>query len=87
MRHQFECHTIRKLDMQFFSKPVKKRLIDQHEPIPVGEVEESDWAAWADSVGFQDSQPMDFQTTEKLPIAPAEGNLIDVFACVTRRSQ
>lgn len=73
--------------MHFFNKPFKKRAIDPHEPIPVGEVEESDWAAWADSVGFQDSQPMDFQITEKLPITPAEGNLIDVFASVTRRSQ
>jgi hypothetical protein len=75
------------MNMQFFNKTVKKRVIDPLEPIPVGEVEESDWAAWADSIGFQDSQPMDFQVTDKLPISRAEGDMIDVFACVTRRSQ
>jgi hypothetical protein len=73
--------------MDFFKKPVKKRLIDPLEPIPVGEVQESDWDAWADSVAFQDSQPMDFQVTDKLPITPSEGNLIDVFASVTRKGQ
>lgn len=79
--------TSRKLEMQFFGKPVKKRVIDLHEPIPVGEVQEADWAAWADSIGFQDSVPADFQITDKLPITPAEGDSIDVFACVTRKSQ
>jgi hypothetical protein len=73
--------------MQFFTKSLKKRIIDPQEPIPVGVVEESDWAAWADSVGFQDSQPMDFQATDKLPISRAESDSIDVFASVTRRSQ
>jgi hypothetical protein len=73
--------------MHFFSKPVKKRVIDPFEPIPVGEVQESDWAAWADSVGFQDSVPADFQVTDKLPITPAEADSIDVFASVNKKSQ
>jgi hypothetical protein len=72
--------------MQYFSKPVKKRVSDPVEHIPVGEVVESDWAAWADSVGFKDSQPMDFQITDKLPIAPNEGDFLDAFASVTKKS-
>jgi hypothetical protein len=73
--------------MDFFSKPAKKRVIDPLEPIPVGEVEESDWATWADTMGFQDSTPMDFQTTDKLPLTPAESDSIDVFASVTKKGQ
>ena len=41
--------------MDFYSKPAKKRVIDPLEPIPVGEVEESDWATWADTMGFQET--------------------------------
>jgi hypothetical protein len=73
--------------MDFFNRPAKRRVVDPHEPIPVGEVEECDWEAWADSVGFQDSKPMDFQMTEKLPITREEGDSIDVFACVTKKGQ
>jgi hypothetical protein len=72
--------------MQFFSKPLKKRVAETFEPIPVGEVVESDWATWADSVGFQDSQPMDFQMTDKLAIKPIDGEFLDVFASVTKPS-
>jgi hypothetical protein len=73
--------------MDFFSKQVKRRVIDPLEPIPVGEVEESDWATWADTMGFQDSTPMDFQTTDKLPLTLAESDSIDVFASVGRKGK
>ena len=72
--------------MTFFIKPLKKQNTNLIEPIPVGEVEESNWAAWADSVGFQDSEPSDFQITDKLPITPEESESIDVFACVNMKS-
>jgi hypothetical protein len=71
--------------MQFFNKTVKRRAIDSVEPIPVGEAVESDWATWADSVGFQDSQPTDFQMTDKQAITPIDGEFLDVFASVTRK--
>jgi hypothetical protein len=73
--------------MDFFTKPVKKRVVDPLEPIPVGVVEEADWADWEDSVGFQDSQPVEFQNTDKLPLVPAEGEFVDVFACVAPKGQ
>jgi hypothetical protein len=73
--------------MTFFSKPLNKQVTAPIEPIPVGVVVESDWAAWADSVGFQDSEPSDFQMTDKLPITPEEGESIDVFASVTRKGK
>lgn len=73
--------------MDFYSKPVKKRIVDHIEPIPVGEVKEADWADWQDSVGFQDSQPVDFQSTDKLPIVPVEGDFLDAFASVTLKSK
>jgi hypothetical protein len=53
----------------------------------VGVVEEADWADWEDSVGFQDSQPVEFQNTDKLPLVPAEGEFVDVFACVAPKGQ
>lgn len=47
-----------------FGKPMPKRS-DPFEPIPAGEVtegnEESDWAAWEDSVAFQDSMMPELQ--------------------------
>jgi hypothetical protein len=47
-----------------FGKPAPKKF-DSFEPIPAGEVtegnEESDWAAWEDSVAFQDSLMPGFQ--------------------------
>jgi hypothetical protein len=70
--------------MQFFYKQAKRRVFDTFEPIPVGEVVESDWA---DTVGFQDSQPMDFQSTDKLDIRPMDGGFLDVFASVTKKSR
>jgi hypothetical protein len=73
--------------MNFFKKPLNKPLANPIEPIPVGVVEESDWTAWADSVGFQDSEPSDFQITDKLPISLEEGESIDIFACVNKKSQ
>jgi hypothetical protein len=73
--------------MDFFSKPVKRRVIDPLEPIPVGVVEESDWAAWADSVGLQDSPHTDFQNTAKQPLSPADGEFIDVFAGIAPKGQ
>lgn len=73
--------------MNFYTKPVQKRAVGAHEPIPVGEVQELDWADWADSVGFQDSKPVDFQSTDKLPIAPVENEFPDIFASVTSKSK
>ena len=73
--------------MTFFSNSVDDQSTSPSEPIPVGDVEESDWAAWADSVGFQDSEPSDFQITDKSPITSEEGESIDVFACVTKKGQ
>jgi hypothetical protein len=71
--------------MQFFYKQAKRRVFDTFEPIPVGEVVESDWAEWADTVGFQESEPMDFQSTDKLDIRPMDGGFLDVFASVTKK--
>jgi hypothetical protein len=49
-----------------FGKPAPKKF-DAFEPIPAGEMTEgnaeADWAAWEDSVQFQDSQMPDFQGT------------------------
>jgi hypothetical protein len=73
------------LEIQFFNKPARKPVRDSHEPIPVGEAVDADWAAWANSVGFQDSQPMDFQMIDKLDIAPAEDKFLDAFASVTQK--
>jgi hypothetical protein len=75
-----------KLDVEFFYKPVKSRVRDFLEPIPVGEAVDTDWAVWAETVGFEDSQPMDFQMTDKQTIAPIEGEFVDVFASVTKKS-
>ena len=38
-----------------YSRKVPRKYQEPMEPIPVGEVQESDWAAWEDSVAFQDS--------------------------------
>ena len=73
--------------MDFFSKPIKARVADTQEPLPVGEVQETDWAVWAETVGYLNSEPMDFQSTDKLPIVPAEGDHADAFAGVTRKSK
>jgi hypothetical protein len=56
-----------------FYEPAKRRDDDTFEPIPVGEVVESNWEEWTDTVGFQDSLPMDFQNTAKLDIRPMDG--------------
>jgi hypothetical protein len=73
--------------MDFFRKPVKKRVIDHNEPIPVGEVQESDWAAWEDSVGPHDGQSAEFQSTDKQPLSRAEGDFMDVFAAAVPKGQ
>ena len=73
--------------MNFYSKPMHVRAVGPQEPIPVGEVQELDWAEWADSVGYQDSQPMDFQRTDKLPLTPLDSDSADAFASVTRKSK
>lgn len=72
--------------MPFFNKSPKRQVSDFVEPIPVGEAVDTDWAAWAETVGFQDSQPIDFQMTDRLAIAPIEGEFLDVFASVTKKS-
>ena len=52
-----------------FGKPAPKQFNDL-DPIPTGEMTEgnaeADWAAWEDSVQFQDSQMPDFQGTVTL---------------------
>lgn len=78
---------IRKLEMQVFYKPVKKRIYDTPEPIPVGEAVDTDWAVWAETVGFQDSQPMDFQVTDKMALAPLNEEFLDAFASVTKKGR
>jgi hypothetical protein len=57
-QNKYGCSLTRELDVINFGKPPPKKF-DSFEPIPAGEVtegnEESDWAAWEDSVAFQDS--------------------------------
>jgi len=72
--------------MDFFRRQTKKRVIDLHDPIPVGETQDSDWAAWEDSVAFQDSQMAGFAETAKMPLTPEDTHGIDVFASVGRNS-
>lgn len=71
--------------MHSLNKAKKRRDTDHHEPIPVGEVQEADWSTWAQTAGFADSQPMDFQITEKLPIAQLVEESICAFASVTKK--
>lgn len=71
--------------MQFFKKPGRTRVTDPLEPIPVGETQDSDWAAWEDSVGFQDPPAAAFPDTVKQAISPADGHFIDAFASVRKK--
>jgi hypothetical protein len=60
------------------------KYIDPLDPIPVGEVQETDWAEWEDSVAFQDSV-MGVLPEELQPSQPAESNeLLDIFSSVKR---
>jgi hypothetical protein len=72
--------------MDFFRKTPKKKSVDPHEPIPIGDAQESDWAAWQDSVAFQESLSGDFRDTEKLPLLPELDALVDAYASVTKKS-
>jgi hypothetical protein len=71
--------------MHYFRKPNRTRATDIVEPLPVGVAMDADWADWEDSVAFQESLTGDFRDTEKQPISPPEGQLIDAFFSVTRR--
>lgn len=70
--------------MDFFNQRPKKTARDDFEPIPVAEAQETDWAEWEDSIAFQAQEAGHFQTTEKMPLAPAESELTDAFASVTK---
>ncbi|WP_342619197.1 hypothetical protein [Rhodoferax sp. GW822-FHT02A01] len=70
--------------MDFFRKAPKK-IIDPLEPIPVGEVQESDWAEWEDSVAFQDSLIGGFPDTTKQPLTPETEDMLDIFANVKKK--
>ncbi len=77
-----------------FGKPTPKRS-DLFEPIPAGEVtegnEDADWAAWEDSVAFQDSMMPELQGSvtvsagasakpqPKPPAEPPTGPTIEVL--------
>jgi endogenous inhibitor of DNA gyrase (YacG/DUF329 family) len=39
--------------MNFYQKPVKTKGLDPFEPIPCGECQETDWAAWEETVASQ----------------------------------
>ena len=69
--------------MSFFRKAPKK-LVDPLEPIPVGEVQESDWAEWEDSVAFQDSL-MGLPDTVKQPLTPEPEDMLDIFVKVKKK--
>jgi len=71
--------------MDFFKVRAKKKALELLEPIPVGDAQESTWAAWEDSVAFQDSLHADFQDTVRMAITPQDTHDIDVFASVHRR--
>ena len=81
--------------MNLFGKSGKK-TIDPFEPIPTGEVvegnQDSDWAAWEDSVAFQDSQMPEFQVTAVLPVVKNSASATpppaaeDAFASVSKNS-
>lgn len=81
--------------MNLFGKSGKKP-IDPFEPIPTGEVvegnQDSDWAAWEDSVAFQDSQMPEFEVAATPPAVKASGSAAhtpspaDVFASVSKNS-
>lgn len=68
-----------------FNRKVPKKVIDPLEPIPVGEVQEADWAEWEDSVAFQDSQIGSFPDTTKQPLVPETDDMLDIFARVTKK--
>lgn len=70
--------------MDFFKPNPKKVASDDFAPIPVAEVQETDWAEWEDSVAFQDQQPVAFQITEKMPLPAEESDYQDAFESVTR---
>jgi hypothetical protein len=75
--------------MDFFRRPPKRNVVDPlaaPETIPVGDVKETDWAEWEDSVAFQDSQLGFFQDTVKQPLAPEVGDLLDAFAFLKKKS-
>jgi hypothetical protein len=63
-----------------------KAFIDPFEPIPVADVEELDWAAWEDSVAFQDSRIVDDEVAEKSPHTPKVDHPVDAFSAVTKNS-
>jgi hypothetical protein len=69
--------------MDFFRKAPKK-VIDPLEPIPVGEVQESDWAEWEDSVAFQDSLMGSLPDTVKQPLTSEPEDMLDIFANVKK---
>ena len=71
--------------MDSFKQRPRKPARDDFEPIPVAEAQETDWAEWEDSVAFQEQQPPQFQTTEKMPLAPDDSDAPDAFASVTRK--
>jgi hypothetical protein len=58
------CNPTRNVDLKNIGKPPPQKF-SHTDPIPAGDVtegnEESDWAAWEDSVTFQDSLMPDFQ--------------------------
>lgn len=72
--------------MRVVYKPAKRQIGESLESIPVGEAVDAEWADWAETVGFQDSQPMDFQMTDKLGIEPLDDGFLDPFASVTKKS-
>lgn len=63
------------------------KYIDPLDPIPVGEVQETDWAEWEDSVAFQDSVmgvlPEEPQPA-KQPRSAETKELLDIFSSVKR---
>jgi hypothetical protein len=76
--------------MDGFGKSSKQRIYLDG-PAPVGEAvegnAESDWAAWADSVAFQDSQYPDsqFQETQAQELRPENDLQEDAFSSVRLR--
>jgi hypothetical protein len=57
---------------------------DSLEPLPVGEVQESDWAEWEDSVAFQDSQTGGFADSVQPTAEPPSEEQADAFSSVKK---
>jgi hypothetical protein len=71
--------------MHLYRKALKQRVIESQEPIPVGVVEELDWAAWADTLVSQNTQPAHLENTDQFQLSRIERELAEALAGVAPR--